>query len=100
MKNNKKKKSLIELFQDLYPRLRPAVVMILVLGFSISPLIPSLPWRVGVTSALGVTILFLLFDMFKSINQRLDRIDNSLKIQYPPSYTNYSSAFTDIREIL
>jgi hypothetical protein len=94
------KKSLIELFQEVYPRIRPTVATILVLAFSVSTMIDNIPLRVSITSALGVTLLFLLFDMSKSINQRLDKIDSSLRVKFPPDLANYNVVVNHIREIL
>lgn len=94
------KRTLLQIFQEAYPKIRPIVAIILIIAISTSPVIDSLPWKIGVTSALGVTLLFLLFDLFKGINIRLDKIDYNLKVQEPPTYPNYNVALTAMKEIL
>lgn len=96
----KSKKNSLQLLQEAYVKARPAIAIILVVAICISPMINDIRWKVGLTSALAVTCVFLLFDLFKSLNQRLDKIDTNLKVQEPPTYLNYNIAIHTIREII
>lgn len=100
MTQTSEKRTLIQIFQEAYPKIRPFIAVGLIIAISTAPAINSIPWKIGVTSALGVTLLFLLFDLFKAINQRLDKIDINLKVQEPKTYKNYNEAIGDIREFI
>jgi hypothetical protein len=95
-----KRKSLIKVFQEAYPKARPYIATVLVAAISTAPAIDSIAWRVGVTAALAVTILFLIFDLFNNLNKRLDTIDSKLKEEEPPTYNDFPSALPFIKEIL
>lgn len=96
----KRKHNLIEWLMTTYPKIRPAIAIILVAAFSTTSLVKDPSHKIAISTALGVTLLLLFFDIYRSLNKRLDSIDSNLKEQEPPTYSNFSSALPVITEVL
>ncbi len=100
MSDQKESKRFVQLLQESYSKVRPYIAIILVGAICIAPLINNIATRVAITSALAVTLLFLIFDLFKMLTQRLDKIDAKLTEQEPPTYPNFTSALPTIKKAL
>ncbi|MES3017461.1 MAG: hypothetical protein V4721_06770 [Bacteroidota bacterium] len=96
----KKVKSFVQLLMEAYSNARPYIAAVLVIAISTSTAIKNDSWRIGVTASLAVTILFLIFDLFKGVTQRLDTIDKKLKEEEPPTYDNFTAALPIIKKTL
>jgi len=95
-----KEKSWIQIFTEAYPKARPYIALIVVIAISTSPLIPNLYWRIVILSILASTLLLLLFDLFKEVNKRLDKIDSNLDVDEPPTFESFTNILPEIKSIL
>ncbi|MBL0358001.1 MAG: hypothetical protein IPP72_14475 [Chitinophagaceae bacterium] len=100
MIEKKEKKKFIVLMQEAYVKMRPYIAAFLVIAIATSPVIPNSNWRIGVTSTLAVTLLFLIFDLFKDLTKRLDTIDNKLKDEEPPTFDNFTYALNTMKSVI
>ncbi len=98
MKN--RNKTLIEIWKETYPKLRPWVAIVLVGALLTSILIDDTKYKMAVLYALASNVIFLIFDLSTSIKTRLDKIDSNLKEPDPPFYVDFNAALPVIRTIL
>jgi len=90
MRNSlKTKQSLIEIARGAYPALRKFAVFALVGGLALSPLIASPNYKVGLLFPLGITLLFLLFDILNDLQKRLSAIEERVAHSRPPSFPDF-----------
>ncbi len=101
------KKNFIETFFESYPTARQIIVIILVIALSFTGLIRDETSKMSLLASLGVTLLFVIYDFYKTIKSRLDtidsnitQIDNKIKRQAPPTYAFFTKALPDIKDIL
>lgn len=87
---------LIVTAKEAYPKLRQILVYILVLSLTVSALIPDPKFKTTVLSALGVTLLFLLFDIYNALSTRLAKIEECVSAPAPPHYDDFPSAYDHI----
>ncbi|MFN8355006.1 MAG: hypothetical protein U0Y10_11200 [Spirosomataceae bacterium] len=116
-----KKKNFIDLFFETYPKARQISLIILIIAISTTVIIRDDKWKAGLLALFGVTLLFVIFDFYKTlktrlegIDSRLDDINNGIKNNNknivelgekvnnvaPPTYPYFAKALIDIREIL
>jgi hypothetical protein len=98
MKNQDK--TLVEIWKETYPKIRPWVAIFLVGSFLTSVVVDSTPYKIGILSALASNIIFLIFDLSNTIKARLDKIDNNLKEPEPPTYPDFNDALPVIKKAL
>lgn len=99
-KNFLEDKTLVSLIQKSYPRARPYLAIIFVILLGISSVIPIQGFKTTVSTLLGVTLLFLLFDLFTALNQKMASIESMMKTGAPKSYPNFNSAINDVLEAI
>jgi hypothetical protein len=92
--------SLLVSIRERVSKLRPYVVGAFIIAFSISPIIPGLTYRITVAASMGVALLYLAFDIYRELNQRLDGIEKSLKEPHPPTYQDFAEASAEIDTII
>src|SRR5690606_24257151 len=93
-------KTLVEIWKETYPKIRPWVAIILVGAFLTSIVVDSTPYKIGILSALAGNIIFLIFDLANTLKARLDKIDNNIKEPQPPSYPDFNDALPIIKKTL
>ena len=93
-------KTFTHLLMSSFPKARPWIALILVMAAATAPAIPSIPYRVAVLAALGLTIIYLFFDIYKELANRLTRIESQLGQPDPPSYQNFNDAFPAIDDTI
>lgn len=98
MKSNESSKSLIVMMKNAYPKLRQVLVYALVVSLGLSSVIQSPMYKVSVVSALAVTLLFLLFDIYHSVNEKLIEITSCVQLPLPPQYGDFAAASEHIYE--
>lgn len=89
---NAPKEPLIETAKAAYPKLRQLSVFLLVGGLAAAPLVPSPAYRTGVLMALGITLLFLLFDIYNQLHARLSTIEECVLVPRPVHYDDFRGA--------
>lgn len=62
----------------------------------ISSAIPSPEYRAAVLSGLGITLMFLFFDLYGALTKRLDSIDESVGNPNPDDFDDYRDAEDEI----
>lgn len=68
----------------------------LVAGLTLSPLITSVQYKAGVMLALGVTLLFLLFDIYNQLHERLVVIEECVAQPEPKPFPDFRAAEEDV----
>lgn len=92
--------SLINLYTNVYPKARPWLVLVFIIAINISFAIENPTLKYGATSSLAVVILFLIFDIYKQLLKRLDKIDECLSEPKPRPYKNYTEALSAIEPVI
>jgi hypothetical protein len=98
--NSQKDKSLVDIWKETYPKIRPWVALILVGTFLTSFLSYNSEYKIVILFALASNIVFLIFDLANTIKTRLDRIESNLKEPEPPSYVDFNEALVVIKGVL
>jgi hypothetical protein len=97
---SKKEKSLIDIWKETYPKVRPWVAIVLVIAFLTSTAVDNTQYKIGLLSTLAANIIFLIFDLATSIKTRLDKIDSNFREPNPPDYIDFNAALPVIRVLL
>jgi hypothetical protein len=95
-----KDKTLLEIWKETYPIVRPWVAIILVATFLTSVVIDNTTYKIGILSALAGNIVFLIFDLTTTLKTRLDNIDKNLREPQPPSFESFNEALPVIKKVL
>lgn len=80
-----------DLLKKVQQRLLRPVTFLLAIAFSLYPLVPNPAYKLVVLFLLLMSILRVLFDIEKSITDRLARIE-SYMVPNPPSWPNFNDA--------
>lgn len=83
-----------------YPKMRPFIALALVIAVSLSPAIPDKNYKLAVTTALVITLVFLIFDVYKELLGRLALIEGHLKEPEPPTYDNYTESLPYMEKVI
>src|SRR5262249_46332704 len=92
--------SLVVLMKNAYPRVRKYLVYALVIALTMSSALPDPTYRAAVLSALGVTLLFLLFDIHNEPNTRLSGIEECVRSPAPPQFPDFRAAGEEIYQTI
>lgn len=93
-------KTLIEIWQETYPKIRPWIAILLIGALLTSVLIDDTKYKIGILSSLVGNIIFLIFDLAKTLKTRLDKIDANLKEPSPPFYPDFNDALPVIKKTI
>lgn len=103
-KDSEAKEPLVITAKSAYPNTRKIVVFALVVALSLSSVIPIPGYKISVLSALGVALLFLLFDIYNQLHDRLAAIEQCVAQPIPPAFLDYRAAedkiYNDIESAL
>jgi hypothetical protein len=93
-------KTLIEIWQETYPKLRPWIAVLLIGALLTSVIFDNTSYKVSILSAFAGNIIFLIFDLTKTLKSRLDKIDSNLQTPIPPFYPNFNNAVEVIKKTI
>ncbi|TDU66495.1 hypothetical protein EI77_03590 [Prosthecobacter fusiformis] len=93
MENTKKTTSLLESFKEAYPKLRKTLIYTLIVALTTSALIEDPKYKATVLSILGITLLFLLFDIYNTLTTRLEKIEECVAAPAPPHFDDFPAAY-------
>jgi hypothetical protein len=95
------KPNFLVLIRDRIAKIRPIIVGVFILAFSVAPLLTFIPkYRESIVIPFSVVLLYLFFDIYRELKERLDKIDMNLKEPQPPSYSDFNEALPIIKGIL
>lgn len=75
---------------------RPLLILLSMITYAATPLIPSVGFRVGVATILATLSLLLLFDIYKELNEHFKKVEDLLANPKPPTFNDYTIALSEI----
>lgn len=94
------KRTFLVTLRETVSKLRPYIAAAFIVAFSIAPLIQYQAYRVSIAASFGVVLLYLFFDIYRELIQRLENIEKNLKEPNPPQYADFNVALPVIKGIL
>ncbi len=96
MRQELPKESLVSVVKAAYPAMRKAAIYLLVVALSVSSAIPVQNYKIIVLSALGVLLLFLVFDIHSELVRELTQIRESVTNTEPKPFVDFTDAEDDL----
>jgi hypothetical protein len=95
-----RRQNFLIILRESISKARPYIATAFIIVFSLTPLFQNTAYRVGVAASFGVVLLYLFFDIYREVIQRLEAIEKNLKEPNPPNYEDFGEASIEIDKIL
>jgi len=86
--------------RDVYKKIRKFLIFVFVVALGASSTINNPTYKVSILIGLGVTLLFLIFDIYGTLESRLSHIETSLQSPKPEEYRDFHEVHLPLKRLL